>query len=1541
MAFDQETRNRLSKFVTDTRKLLSDEFAQQLRVKYGLDPATGVVTDIDKLPTMGEGDRHTAQMLRDTLDHYLASSTKRDKKLIATTIDRIVREQAFTVLNRLCAVRMAEARDLVIESIAQGTKSKGFQLYARLAGSALGETGEAYVCYLFSLFDELSIDLPVLFDRFSPSGRLFPKESVLLEVLEQINNHELRHLWAEDETIGWVYQYFNSQEERKAMRDESPAPRNSRELAVRNQFFTPRYIVEFLTDNTLGRIWYEMAQGQTRLVNECKYLVRRPDEVFLSHMTCNDREHPSQGTIAMAELLLSGTEETFREFNAHDYQPMIELAHCVSANATIGDRVQEILGNRTPVVRERSIQEPHEFVDAVEAAPYLFAGQLESLKTQHILEILFMTCRNDRHGGDGSVYLEPWFVSACNEVRRRVLNSRRDNLSQEELLRQPVFIPFRPIKDPRDIKMLDPACGSMHFGLYAFDLFLHIYKEAWELEERLGDRAFVRPRQMKSLQDSYGTRERYMLDVPRLIIEQNIHGIDIDSRAVQIAGLSLWLRAQKAWHEAGVRPIARPQVTRSNVVCAEPMPGESDLLAQFVTDHLSQTSEQQAIASIVQRVFDAMKLAGEAGSLLKIEEEIADTITEAKKKWVEGPKALQLPLFAIDAKQKDTRERPLLVAGIDDASFWDEIEERIYAALESYGKTAGGSQRCQMFIDDTARGFAFIEAIRGSYDAVLMNPPFGAESSGSKTYIFKSYPSTKNDLFSCFTQRWVSKLTPRGRLGAITSRSGFFFSSFQAWREEVLLGESKAVLLADLGYNVLDHAMVETAAYVIESQNQNDQLISIQLLEEVDKQVRLQVATEAVFRSMTDKLIHAQNVTQFERIPGSPFAYWVNELVLSLYAKLPAFSDGNRKASGGIGTTDDFRFIRAWWEIAPTTFSTSRSEAERQIAFVPIALGGSTSRFYSPTTATVKFGQCGHELKTFIAKKFGSASRNVRGQEFYFQPGLTWPLRGELFSSWPVPAGCVFSVAGKIATTQNTSELPYLLGFFNSSTFNFLIGLSAGKIGRIRIQHQSGLIDRIPYKDPKDCASLVGELATQAWSIKCSQDATDLRSHAFTVPTLCASRTNSLREAAVQWSIRVIEDNATLTRIQKRIDDLILKIYGLEECDVTVLDTKVYDEEIHGFLSEDPEPAENDNELDVDEFTSEQQSTFELLPATCELMDYLVGCVFGRWDHRIAAGENSSKLSVGPFSPLQTYSPAMQHVDGESQRSTSLLTWGIAVDDDDHPDNLERQVRAMLGSIWRDRADQIEHEICDQLSIETLGEWFRRPTCFFSDHLKRYSKHRRQAPIYWAVSTKSGNYTLWLYYQNLTDQTLFTAVNNFVEPKLKRLSQEIGLLRVKQSRTRDDEVELERLSALAEELADFQKELLRIARFWKPNLVDGVQVCAAPLWQFFQQKKWRETLKQTWEELEEGKYDWAHLALSIWPERVLRTAHKDRSIAISHGLEETLWHEVEIKKLSKTGRVTVKMEWHPRELSENELDSIMQRVKGGELGVSSRESAAS
>jgi hypothetical protein len=252
MAFDDATRGRLQTFVTKARSVMTDEFTKQFQEDFGLDPNSGTVSPLDSLSHLDDQRLATARLLREIFDHYLPAAMSDGTQARKTTLDRIVREQAFTTLNRLAALRMMEARGIVRECVGKGYQSQAFQLYQRVAGTALGETGDAYRVFILSLCDTFCADLPVLFDRHFPNGRLFPREPALLPLLDLMNALDIAPFWAEDETIGWIYQYFNSRDERKAMRDASQAPRNSRELAVRNQFFTPRYVVEFLVDNTLA-----------------------------------------------------------------------------------------------------------------------------------------------------------------------------------------------------------------------------------------------------------------------------------------------------------------------------------------------------------------------------------------------------------------------------------------------------------------------------------------------------------------------------------------------------------------------------------------------------------------------------------------------------------------------------------------------------------------------------------------------------------------------------------------------------------------------------------------------------------------------------------------------------------------------------------------------------------------------------------------------------------------------------------------------------------------------------------------------------------------------------------------------------------------------------------------------------------------------------------------------------------------------------------------------------------------------------------------
>ncbi len=231
----------------------------------------------------------------------------------------------------------------------------------------------------------------------------------------------------------------------------------------------------------------------------------------------------------------------------------------------------------------------------------------------------------------------------------------------------------------------------------------------------------------------------------------------------------------------------------------------------------------------------------------------------------------------------------------------------------------------------------------------------------------------------------------------------------------------------------------------------------------------------------------------------------------------------------------------------------------------------------------------------------------------------------------------------------------------------------------------------------------------------------------------------------------------------------------------------------------------------------------------------------------------------------------------------------ILVDDQGHAHDLPRLIEEVLARV-------------DAEAPGDVRRWLQKD--FFPLHLKQYSKSRRKAPIYWPISTTSGSYTLWLYYPSLTSQTLYSAVNDFVEPKLNEVSRDATTLRGKgATRSREDEKVLEAIQALELELIELRDTLLRIAPTYRPNHDDGVQITAAPLWQLFRHKPWQKILKDTWTKLEKGDYDWAHLAMAYWPDRVREKCKKDKSLAIAHDLE-TLY--VELKSQPKKARIRKK-----------------------------------
>jgi len=1400
MAFDQITRNRLARFVSDARALLTEEFTRQLQNEYGLDPASGDVTAIDRLTALDDRRRETARILREALDYYLAGDIHVDGKAKRDVLDRIVREQAFTVLNRLCAIRMSEARDLILESVAKGYQSKGFQLYARLAGSALGETGDTYRIYLLSLMDEFSVDLPVLFDRFSPQGRLFPREAALLKLLELINDPDIENLWAEDETLGWIYQYFNLNEERQEMR-LNRSPQNSRELAVRNQFFTPRYVVEFLVDNTLGRIWYEMTKGKTVLKDTCRYLVRRPNEIFL------------------------GEDE---------------------------------------------------------AAP-------------------------DQPETD-------------------------ENSTQEDLLLQPVYISHRPLKDPREIKMLDPACGSMHFGLYAFDLFEQIYTETWELEERLGEDALQRLANLDSLHKTYPDKETFAKDIPRLIIEHNIHGVDIDPRAVQISGLSLWMRAQKSWQEQGLYPSDRPQIHKSNVVCAEPMPGDRQMLEEFLgtlsevgLEELmrkawSVPSQQkvrvtpqmaEALAKLVRTVWQEMELAGEAGSLLKIEETMREAIATARKESEEKSPLFHIVHYGLNEDPKGQYVR--IISG-EDQDFFDRAEELVLEALQEYSKLASNSQpyKRYLFSGDVTHGFAMIDIFRQRYDVVLMNPPFGEPSMRSKDYVEAQYTKTKGDILTNFIERALGLLEIGGKIGTITSRTCFFLTTQSKFRQELLQKEGFINIFADFGHGVLD-AMVETAAYTLSCDRPpNGKSIFIRCLKFSDKATKLKDAIYSIRNCEPDNNIFIIEPYEFSRLKGSPYCYWISRNTIQKITSFPILEGNFGSVRVGLQTGQDWRFLRLVWEVPSNliggSFSSYESVKEIRSHFISQkrwAFYSKTERalpWFSPITMVVDWYQNGYYLKENVQSRGYSPSKWVQSENLYFFPGFSYMGRSTRIVPFIIPKG-VIPMAGRSQVFPKKGFEYDLLGYLSSQIASGIARFSGGAFGQPMFQ-----------------ASTFQNLPVPKMSKKLSQKIMELIDKEFYSKRSLAEEYEPYQEFLIPGILRENSShNTEWSRFSLLGPELELEIaneMGLTQAQLDELSRDTRESLEMQYLNHDEFSneyyKENDDQLVTDLFIEDNEKT-----RLEEFMSYSVGVIFGRWDIRFALDHSLFPKSPGAFDLLPICPPGtlkgptgLPATKQEAPENYPLqIAWtGILAGDPNKSDNIENRIREIIHLIWQSKAELIEQDFYLINGVKSLSEYFLKPMGFFADHLKRYTMNRRQAPIYWPLSTPSCSYTLWLYYHRLNDQTLYTCVNDFVDPKLKQVSEDAACLRQKKGRSTADERELEHLMDFERELKDYREELLRIAKFWKPDLNDGVEITAAPLWKLFQYKPWQKRLKGTWEKLEAGEFDWANLAYSIWPERVREKCKTDKSLAIAHGLEELYMEPPSSAKKKKAKKTTVDKE---------------------------------
>lgn len=593
-ALTQPVRDAIHTFALTARELLTREAHDLLEGVYGLHE-NGTIEDPEALPALKEAE---ARETYERLKRFIRDETGAGLEA-AEAVGKLVKEIAFTHLNRLVAFKMLESSKLIREAVGRGPDSNGFKFYladhpADEARWRAGETERAYAHFLRWQAGEIAREVPVLFDPESLPSFLFPRQAILGQVLGMLNDPALTPAWGAEETVGWVYQFFNEREneavfdrlfkqKQKIHREDIPAA---------TQRFTPRWIVRYLVENTLGRLWVQMHPDST-LAGRLRYLVPLAGE-------------------APAERL-------------------------------------------------------------------------------------------------------------------------------------------RPVKE---ISLLDPACGTMHFGLVAFDLFAEMYRE--ELEQA-GQPGW--PAQASVTGDA---------EIPAAILEHNLFGIDIDLRATQLAALSLYIKARRMNRAAQLRV--------HNLACADVLPYSAADLGRFL---VQMRFSNPIFEKMLRRIREQLADIQQVGSLLRIEAALADLVGEQRRKDAQkrarsGAGASQPSLLAVEAQ------------AAMEAEHYGILEAQLIQALDFFRQQAAGQgEDMRFFTGEAAKSLRVLDLMLRRYDVVVANPPYMSRRSMSDemaAFLDQNYPEAKGDLYAAFIARCAELAEENGRVGMITQQSFMFISSYEKLR---------------------------------------------------------------------------------------------------------------------------------------------------------------------------------------------------------------------------------------------------------------------------------------------------------------------------------------------------------------------------------------------------------------------------------------------------------------------------------------------------------------------------------------------------------------------------------------------------------------------------------------------------------------------------------------------------------------------------------------------------------------------------------------
>ncbi len=911
-----------------------------------------------------------------------------------------------------------------------------------------------------------------------------------------------------------------------------------------------------------------------------------------------------------------------------------------------------------------------------------------------------------------------------------------------------------------DIKILDPAMGSGHILVYAFDLLFEMY-------ENLG----------------WSTKESVLS-----ILKNNLYGLEIDERAGQLASFALMMKAREKFSRL-FYVLKREEDFKLNTLIIE----ESNSLSERIRNRIK-TNNLNNLNKIIEDFEDAK----EYGSILKLES-IDKEILEKE--------------FNLLKESFNNNEQETLIFNEDEMII--DINEELE------------------LIENLIKQHTIMT---DKFDITVTNPPYMGNSRMNgilKEYIDKNYSDVKSDLFAVFFIK-CSEITKRkGYLGFMSPFVWMFIKSYEELRKIFIEGKTISSLV-QLEYSGFEDATVPICTFVLQNSYTDKKGEYIKLSDFKGPKNQPIKTLEAVKNPNCNWRFQAKQ-KDFEKIPGSPIAYWVSDKVREIFEKNQKLGDIG-EAKQGLATADNNRFLRLWNEVNYNKIGYNMANSEEALEskkkWFPYNKGGEFRKWYGNQEYLVNWENDGYEIKNFYDGK-GKLRSRPQNTEYYFKESISWTditSSGNSFRYYP--KGFLYDVTG-MSYFINESKQKNLLGVLNNKLIYTIT-----KILNPTLHLQIGDLVKVPYfiiKNEK-FNNLVQE------NINISKEEWDSRETSWDFEKLSLiDGSIDLKTAYENYCNHWRDNFVQLHKNEEELNRLFIEIYDLQD----EMDEKVAFEDIT-ILKKEAKIVEIDNSIPKN-FSSESEKylydrgislEFNKDELVKQFLSYAIGCIMGRYSINksgliMANSDDILELSENRFIVKGTDGEIRQEIESKFLPDE----FGIIpiTDEKDFSNDIVEKLKEFIKLVYgeenlKDNLNFIAEALGNKdnkSAEEIIRAYFIKD--FYSDHLQRYQKRA----IYWLMNSGKKNAFSCLFYMHRYEPLTVARVRTdylipyqeMLENKRNFIERQLSDDDISAKEKKNIEKQLKELDTLLKELREYANEVKHIAEQKIPlDLDDGVNV---------------------------------------------------------------------------------------------------------------------